>query len=127
VVRSYNIDNWTELRKGFPSTHMLRNAPRSLEYRRVLFGGRNTSGTLYVVCQVLNLNLITCSHLISTHEVGQLLDEEMSDGERLDLENAAAVCRKFLAWNLHENGKVERGDVKAKLAEVLGRNVDGCR
>jgi hypothetical protein len=127
VVRSYNIDNWTELRKGFPSTHMLRNAPRSLEYRRVLFGGRNTSGTLYVVCQVLNLNLITCSHLISTHEVGQLLDEEMSDGERLDLENAAAVCRKFLAWNLQENGQVERGNVKAKLAEVLGRNVDGCR
>jgi len=42
----------------------------------------------------------------------------MTDAEKLDLEDAEAVCRRFLAWNLNES---EDGlDVKAKLAEVLG-------
>lgn len=57
------------------------------------------------------------SHLISTHEIGQLLDEEMTESERLDLEDAEAVCRKFSAWNFQE----DCGNVKERLAEVLGR------
>ncbi|KAJ6585066.1 DNA mismatch repair protein MutS [Mycena capillaripes] len=58
------------------------------------------------------------SHLISTHELGKLLDEEMTDKEREDLADAEAVCRKFLQWNLEGDGG---GNVKGRLAEVLGR------
>ncbi|KAK7048433.1 muts 5 [Favolaschia claudopus] len=58
------------------------------------------------------------SHLISAHELGKLLDEEMTDQEREDLADAEAVCRRFLHWNLQE----EEGSVKARLAEILGRN-----
>ncbi|KAF7365135.1 MutS 5 [Mycena venus] len=57
------------------------------------------------------------SHLISTHELGRLLDEEMTDKEREDLADAEVVCRRFLKWNL-EDGE---GNVKGRLAEVLGR------
>jgi DNA mismatch repair protein MSH5 len=59
--------------------------------------------------------------LISTHELGRLLDEEMTDKEREDLEDAEAVCRKFLQWNLDGDGG---GNVKGRLAEVLGRKVE---
>ncbi|KAJ7147040.1 DNA mismatch repair protein MutS [Mycena crocata] len=58
------------------------------------------------------------SHLISTHELGRLLDEEMTDKEREDLEDAESVCRKFLQWNLEGDGG---GNIKARLADVLGR------
>jgi len=58
------------------------------------------------------------SHLISTHELGKLLDEEMTDKEREDLADAEAVCRRFLQWNLEGDGG---GNVKGRLAEVLGR------
>ncbi|KAJ7784480.1 DNA mismatch repair protein MutS [Mycena metata] len=61
------------------------------------------------------------SHLISTHELGKLLDEEMTDKERDDLADAEAVCRKFLQWDLEGDGG---GNVKGRLAEVLGRNHD---
>jgi len=61
------------------------------------------------------------SQLISTHELGRLLDEEMTVEERAELEDAEAVCRRFLEWNLspEENEGV---DVNARLAFVLGRN-----
>ncbi|KAL1699469.1 DNA mismatch repair protein MutS [Schizophyllum commune] len=58
------------------------------------------------------------ARLISTHELGQLLDEEMSEKERDELEEAEAVCRRFLAWNLGDDDGTE---VKGKLAKVLGR------
>ncbi|KAJ7134704.1 DNA mismatch repair protein MutS [Mycena epipterygia] len=61
------------------------------------------------------------SYLVSTHELGQLLDEEMTDKEREDLEDAEAVCRKFLQWNLEGDGG---GNVKARLADVLGRKAE---
>ncbi|KAJ7600737.1 DNA mismatch repair protein MutS [Mycena floridula] len=60
------------------------------------------------------------SHLISTHEIGQLLDEEMTEQERIDLAAAETVCRKFLAWNLEDG----QGRVKERLAEVLGRTLE---
>ena len=51
----------------------------------------------------------------------QLLDEGMTEKERLDLEHAEGVCRRFLAWNIQED---EGDNVKDKLAEVLGRTED---
>jgi len=62
------------------------------------------------------------SHLLSTHELGQLLDEEMTEEETDDLKEAEIVCRRFLAWNLEQTEK-ENASVKGKLAEVLGREV----
>ncbi|KAF9019023.1 hypothetical protein BDZ89DRAFT_1103526 [Hymenopellis radicata] len=60
------------------------------------------------------------SEVIANHELGTLLDEEMTDDERHDLEDAEAVCRRFLAWNLEH----EDGNVKKRLAQVLGRPMD---
>ncbi|THV00846.1 hypothetical protein K435DRAFT_750810 [Dendrothele bispora CBS 962.96] len=57
------------------------------------------------------------SQLISAHEIGQLLDEAMSKEDVRDLEDAEAVCRRFLAWNLQE----EQEDVKTRLGKVLGK------
>lgn len=54
------------------------------------------------------------------HEIGRLLDEEMTEQERLDLEDAEAVCRHFLAWDL--DAVDGDANVKAKLAVCLGRN-----
>ena len=69
------------------------------------------------------------SQLLATHELGQLLDEEMTDDERRDLEDAEEACRRFLAWNLirDEDGDGDgdpdlRRDVKRRLAQVLGRD-----
>ncbi|KAF9267356.1 hypothetical protein L218DRAFT_970816 [Marasmius fiardii PR-910] len=58
------------------------------------------------------------SEMLSNYEITQLLDEEMTENERLDLENAEAICRRFLAWNIQED---DGDDVKAKLGTVLGR------
>ncbi|KAF7298996.1 DNA mismatch repair protein 5 [Mycena indigotica] len=58
------------------------------------------------------------SRLLSAHELTKLLDEEMSEEERLDLEDAEAVCRRFLQLDLEGDGG---GNVKAQLAVVLGR------
>jgi hypothetical protein len=69
----------------------------------------------------VNIIISAYSYLISMHELGQLLDEKMSDEERRDLEKAEAVCRKFLAWKLQDDREAQC-DVKAKLAEVLGKN-----
>ncbi|KAF8631396.1 hypothetical protein AX15_002404 [Amanita polypyramis BW_CC] len=65
------------------------------------------------------------SELISMHELGRLLDEEMTDEERIDLQDAEAVCRRFLAWDLGDNQGLGEGGVKAKLAAVLGRSNSG--
>lgn len=61
------------------------------------------------------------SQLISTHELGRLLDEEMTIEERKDLEDAEAVCRRFLEWNLSP-AENEHVDVNGRLALILGRN-----
>ncbi|KZT18625.1 hypothetical protein NEOLEDRAFT_1159406 [Neolentinus lepideus HHB14362 ss-1] len=64
------------------------------------------------------------THLLSTHSLGKLLDEEMSEQERNDLEDAEAVCRRFLAWDFGEQDGVRKGNVKERLAGVLGRISD---
>ncbi|KAJ3865547.1 muts domain V-domain-containing protein [Lentinula novae-zelandiae] len=61
------------------------------------------------------------SHLLSSYEIGRLLDERMSEKEVLELEEAEAICRRFLGWNLTENNV----GVKEKLGEVLGRQHEG--
>jgi len=110
-----------ELRKAYPWTHTLLNVPRFLAFLPASCSARSTLGAspldrhegAATECQV--------SYLISTHELGQLLDEEMTDKEREDLEDAEAVCRKFLQWNLEGDGG---GNVKARLADVLGRKAE---
>ncbi|KAF9468500.1 DNA mismatch repair protein MutS [Collybia nuda] len=61
------------------------------------------------------------SRLISTHELGRLLDEEMSEQERFDLEHAETVCRRFLAWDL--DAPDQGGTVKENLKHCLGRTI----
>jgi DNA mismatch repair protein MSH5 len=63
-------------------------------------------------------------HLLSTHELGQLLDEDMSEAERLELEEAEVVCRRFLAWDLKAEAEMEDNKVNMKLGHVLGRASD---
>jgi DNA mismatch repair protein MSH5 len=58
------------------------------------------------------------SQLISTHDLTRLLDEQMTEKERVDLEDAEAVCRRFLAWDLDAN----QADVKKRLQNCLGRD-----
>lgn len=64
------------------------------------------------------------SHLLSTHDLGQLLDEGMSEAERLELEEAEVICRRFLKWDLKAEADREDDGVKAKLGHVLGRDFD---
>ena len=46
----------------------------------------------------------------------------MTEEEILDLENAEAVFRRLLAWDIQGDTRQEAGSsVKEKLAEVLGR------
>jgi len=64
------------------------------------------------------------SHLLSIHEWGQLLDEEMSEEERADLEDAEEVCRRLLAWDFDGMESEDAGEdsVKVRLGQILGRN-----
>jgi DNA mismatch repair protein MSH5 len=58
------------------------------------------------------------------HEIGQLLDEEMTQEEIQDLKDAQEVFRRFLAWDIHkemEQAEIQSGTVKENLAAVLGR------
>ena len=64
------------------------------------------------------------SQLLVTHELDELLDEGMSEVERLDLAEAEEVCRRFLRWDLKAEAKREDGRVKVKLGHVLGRESD---
>jgi DNA mismatch repair protein MSH5 len=74
------------------------------------------------------LNLQTCyfplscnvvhSHLVSTHETGQLVDEEMDEVETRDLQQSELVCRSFLRWDL-EGGDENEMSVKDILTRVL--------
>jgi DNA mismatch repair protein MSH5 len=66
--------------------------------------------------------LTPSSHLLSIHELGELLDEDMTDDEVKELENAEAVCRRFLSWNLGED-RDDSEPVKTALARVLGRSL----
>lgn len=60
------------------------------------------------------------------HELGTLLDEEMTAEERVDLEDAEEVCRRFLAWDLEASRGGAKGDVKDALGQVLGRDAQAA-
>lgn len=64
------------------------------------------------------------TQLLSTHSLGKLLDEDMTEAERADLEEAEAVCRRFLAWDFTERDPARKGSVKERLAEVLGKPLE---
>lgn len=48
----------------------------------------------------------------------------MADEERLDLQAAEEVARRFLEWDLTSDEALYQTGVKARLAEVLGREPD---
>ncbi|KAH7919581.1 hypothetical protein BV22DRAFT_1108014 [Leucogyrophana mollusca] len=61
------------------------------------------------------------SQLLAAHELGELLEEDMTADEEHDLEEAEAVCRRFLPWDLQSEEATQQTDVKGILARVLGR------
>ncbi|KAI0662083.1 DNA mismatch repair protein MutS [Cubamyces menziesii] len=63
------------------------------------------------------------SELLHKHEICQLLDEDMSDAERRELEEAEEVCRGFLAWDLSSQGRDKCVPIRDTLTEILGRTV----
>ena len=67
--------------------------------------------------------LPTLRELLSVHELPKLLDEAISEEEQLDMDLASAVCQRFLEWDL-ETQEASFGEVRARLAQVLGRDVD---
>src|SRR5260221_2056498 len=70
-------------------------------------------------------SLTWTSQLLSRHELSQLLDEEMTEKEHQELEEAEIVCRRFLAWDLKADEEtLADGEVKRKLAVVLGRETE---
>ena len=75
---------------------------------------------------IIHLNLIllpTRRELLSAHELPKLLDETISEEEQLDMDLASAVCQRFLEWDL-ETQEASFGEVRARLAQVLDRDVD---
>ena len=71
---------------------------------------------------VLDIHICPGSRLLSSHQLNALLDEGMTHEEEADLEDAEAVCRRFLSWDLKQDevDDLTSGQVKAKLAAVLG-------
>ncbi|KAF8442923.1 DNA mismatch repair protein MutS [Boletus edulis BED1] len=65
------------------------------------------------------------SELLAKHELGKLLEENMTDEELLDLQAAEEVARRFLEWDLTSDEAIYQTGVKARLAEVLGRDPEG--
>jgi DNA mismatch repair protein MSH5 len=74
------------------------------------------------VCGALShrqVQLTATSNQYAAHELGRLLDEEMSEEEKKDLQDTEAICRRFLAWNFQDSQ--DGVDMNVRLAEVLGR------
>lgn len=75
---------------------------------------------------IIHVNMIllpTRRELLSAHELPKLLDETISEEEQLDMDLASAVCQRFLEWDL-ETQEASFGEVRARLAQVLDRDVD---
>ncbi|KAH7915490.1 DNA mismatch repair protein MutS [Hygrophoropsis aurantiaca] len=62
------------------------------------------------------------SQLLAAHELGDLLEEDMTADEQKDLEDAETICRRFLTWDLQSDEATEQTNVKDVLAMVLGRD-----
>ena len=63
------------------------------------------------------------SALLSRHELGELLDEEMRAEECAELAAAEDICRAFLAWELAADDD-DSEDPKSRLKRLL-RLADG--
>ncbi|KAF9644907.1 hypothetical protein BDM02DRAFT_3157041 [Thelephora ganbajun] len=59
------------------------------------------------------------SILFAAHELEKLLDEDMTEEEARELEEAEAIGRKFLAWNLDDETATDKPP-KDFVAEILG-------
>ena len=57
--------------------------------------------------------------MLTAHELEKLLDEDMTEEEARELEEAEAIGRKFLAWNLGDETATDRPP-KEFVAEILG-------
>jgi len=85
---------------------------------------RLVEGVLFLTMIYSNLVLLpTRRELLSVRELPKLLDEAISEEEQLDMDLASAVCQRFLEWDL-ETQEASFGEVRARLAQVLGRDVD---
>ncbi|KAI0304271.1 muts domain V-domain-containing protein, partial [Multifurca ochricompacta] len=63
------------------------------------------------------------TELLSVNELPKLLDEAISEEEQLEMNLASAVCQRFLEWDFRLQ-EASLGEVKARLAQVLGRDMD---
>ncbi len=103
---------------------MQPNVLKSVDYRCAMSKGRSMSGKTHCIMEVIIiLKYSISSELISKHEIVQLLDEEMTEEERGQLEEAEAVCRRFIAWDLQAEAE-DPSDIHRKLATVLGITVE---
>ena len=59
------------------------------------------------------------SALFAAHELEKLLDEDMTEEEARELEEAEAIGRKFLAWDLSDETAMDKPP-KEFVAEILG-------
>ena len=58
------------------------------------------------------------SAVFIAHELEKLLDEDMTEEEARELEEAEAIGRRFLAWNLDDETAMDR-PLKEFVAEIL--------
>lgn len=94
------------------------------EYVRYVTHCLQVSPTPYTSVSALICFRPQSSELLAKHELGKLLEENMTDEERLDLQDAEEVARRFLEWDLTSDEALYQTGVKARLAKVLGRYSD---
>ncbi|KZV73807.1 hypothetical protein PENSPDRAFT_648571 [Peniophora sp. CONT] len=63
------------------------------------------------------------SQLLAAREIPRLLDESLTECEVQDMEDAEAICRRFLEWDLTVEQADSVEEVKQTLFEVLGRQI----
>lgn len=56
------------------------------------------------------------SDILSRNEIGLLLDEEMTEEEKKELEGCAEVCKWFVGWKMSSEDGVS---IKERLRQVL--------
>jgi DNA mismatch repair protein MSH5 len=63
------------------------------------------------------------SALFVAHELEKLLDEDMTEEETRELEEAEAIGRRFLAWDLNDETAMDQPP-KEFVARILGMTND---
>lgn len=92
-----------------------------LDSHTVSLRGHSTSGrTSKYPFRKFEARCFASSKLLATHGLGELLEEQMTAEERMDLQAAEEVVRKFLEWDLTSEEAIHQGGVKARLARILG-------